>query len=200
MNRQVVVIGGGTTYESYDEYLDDLKNKTVTADKFKGRKDWKDGLVNELGEGFEVFTPRMPNVTNAKYTEWKIWLERLVPFLNDGVILVGHSLGGIFLAKYLSENKFPVKIRSTILIAAPFDNENSEESLGDFMLPHELTILEQQGGQIYLVQSKDDPVVPFGDLGKYQMVLPNAKSIILDNLGHFKIESFPEIVELLNST
>lgn len=76
----------------------------------------------------------MPNGNNAQYIEWKIWFERLLPFLNDGVILIGHSLGGIFLAKYLSENNFSIKVRAAILIAAPFDALGMKESLSQFKL------------------------------------------------------------------
>ena len=64
----------------------------------------------------------MPLQDNAKYEEWKILFERYIPHLKDNVILMGNSLGGIFLAKYLSENKFPKKILSTYLTCPPFDN------------------------------------------------------------------------------
>ncbi len=63
----------------------------------------------------------MPNKTNAQFEEWKIWFEKFIPFLNDGVILVGHSLGGVFLAKYLSENKFPKKIGGVFLVSAVYE-------------------------------------------------------------------------------
>jgi hypothetical protein len=51
----------------------------------------------------------MPNPMNARYNEWKILFKKIVLLLDDNVILIGHSLGAIFLVKYLSENKFPKK-------------------------------------------------------------------------------------------
>src|SRR3970282_1495679 len=101
MKRQVVVIGGEESFDSYKDYLAYLKNVEVSLDKFKPQKDWKDTLSNKLGKNYEVLVLRMPNKTNARYREWKIWFERVIPFLRNGVILICHSLGGMFLAKYL---------------------------------------------------------------------------------------------------
>ena len=107
MKKQVVVIHGGTTFDTHEEYISFLKNREASIEKFKTQKDWKNSLEKELGTDFEIFVPRMPNGTDARFEEWKIWLERMIPFLDDDVILVGHSLGGIFLAKYLAKNLFP---------------------------------------------------------------------------------------------
>ncbi len=197
MNRQIVIIHGGTSFDTYEEYLSYLKNKEVSLEKLRLQKDWKDTLAERLGKNFDVLSPRMPNGANARYEEWKIWFERIIPLLDKDVVFVGHSLGGIFLAKYLSENTVSKTIKATILVAAPFDYEGGGESLTDFTLPSSLTRFSKQGGKIYLIQSKDDPVVPFGELEKYRKSLSNAKTIILDNRQHFNQESFPEIIELI---
>jgi hypothetical protein len=52
---------------------------------------WKNTLQQNLGEDFQVVAPRMPNQFDARYEEWKIWFEKLIPLLNDEVVLVGHS-------------------------------------------------------------------------------------------------------------
>ena len=62
--------------------------------------------------------PSMPNKQNAAYDEWSIWFEKYFAYLKDDVILIGWSLGGMFLAKYLSDKPFPVKIKSLFLLAA----------------------------------------------------------------------------------
>ena len=43
------------------------------------------------------------------------------------MILIGHSLGVIFLVKYLSENNFRVKTNKLILLALPYDDESIED-------------------------------------------------------------------------
>jgi predicted alpha/beta hydrolase family esterase len=201
MSKQVVVIHGGKTFKTYQDYIESLKKREVTIDKFKAKKDWRYSLQDQLGPDFEVFAPMMPNGFNAVYQEWRIWLERMVPFLHDDLVLVGHSLGGIFLAKYLSENVFPKKIASVILISAPFDADLDEErSLCSFSLPPSLEKLSEQVKNIHLIQSKDDPIVPFEQVHKYQTALPNSKLIMFEDRQHFNQESFPELVELIISS
>jgi len=200
MKKQIVIIHGGTSFKTYKDYLSYLKTKEISLEKLRPRKDWKDTLASEIGDDYEILMPRMPDSTNARYDEWKLWFSRIAEILNGEVILIGHSLGGIFLAKYLSENAFPKRIRSTILIAAPFDDEDNlegRESLADFTLPPSLTKLTEQGGKIYLIHSKDDPVVPFGQLQKYQKALPEAETVVFEDREHFNQETFPEIIELL---
>ena len=167
-------------------------------DKLRSQRDWKDTLAERLGEDFDVLSPRMPNGTNARYKEWEIWFERITPFLGKDLIFIGHSLGGIFLAKYLSENTISKTIKATILVAAPFDDAN-EESLADFKLSSSLAKFSEQSGVIYLIHSKDDPIVPFEQLKKYKQGLPNSKTIILNNREHFNQEAFPEIIKLIRT-
>ena len=122
MKKQVVVIHGGDTFQNYEEYLKFLRNFEIDIERYKtDKEDWKRPLRRVLGENYEVILPVMPNKTNAQYKEWKIWMDKILPFLNDGVILVGHSLGGSFLAKYLSENPFPKRISGVFFVAAMYD-------------------------------------------------------------------------------
>lgn len=197
MKQQIIIIHGGTSFDTYEDYLSFLKMREITLEDLRRGKDWKSTLQEELGENFEVLSPQMPNKTNAHYKEWKIWFERIIPFLNENVILIGQSLGGIFLAKYLSENTFPQKIKITILVAAPFDDKNTKGSLADFKLPSSLEKLNRQGGEIYLIQSKDDSVVPFEQVERYKKALSLSETIVFEGRGHFSQESFPEIIELI---
>ncbi len=197
MKTQVVVIHGGDTFDTYEGYLKFLTDFTFDRDYFT-KKGWKSSLQEKLGNGFEVIQPRMPSSLNAKYMEWKIWFEKFFPFLNDGLILVGHSLGALFLAKYLTKNKFPKKIKATFLIAPPFDSTDTE-SLADFIIPRDLNGLQNQGSKIFLIQSKDDPIVPFINHEKYRKLLPKSEVVIFENRGHFLQEEFPELVTLIQN-
>ncbi|KKK90826.1 hypothetical protein LCGC14_2719090, partial [marine sediment metagenome] len=156
---------GTTATKVFSEKADEFRAGLLTADQLK----------TELEETFDIIIPKMPNPNNAKYNEWKIWFEKLLPFLRDNIVLIGHSLGGIFLVKYLSENDFPKKIRATYLIAPPYDDKNSEYSLNDFVLPKNLKKLSTQGGNVFIYHSEDDPVVTFIDAKKYKEQLPRAK-------------------------
>ncbi len=194
MKQQLIVIHGGETFDTYDEYLKFLKSTEVDFDGEKIKK-WKKTLGEKLGDNFDVISPQMPNGLNAKYLEWKIWFEKYIPYLNDGMILLGHSLGAIFIAKFLSENILPKKILATLLVAPPFDDKDYNYSLADFALPEDMTKFEQQAGKITIYHSKDDPVVPYADAEKYKNKIPSIELITFSDRGHFSQEVFPEIVD-----
>jgi len=198
MKQQVLIIHGGTTFSSYDKYISSIKAVVLEPEKLKYRLDWKDSITADLGGGYEVLVPRMPNGTNAQYLEWSIWFEHIVPLLKKDTILVGHSLGGIFLAKYLSEKIVPIKIKAVILISAPYEGLELEE-LASFALLGPLSKFNKQANKIVLIHSKDDIVVPLDHVYKYSKDLSNSNIMLFNNKGHFKLEHFPELVDLIKN-
>ena len=140
MKPQILLIHGGTTFKTRKAYLDFLKNLKVSTEP---RMRWRDGYLDkELGNKFEIIRPTMPLKENAQYEDWKIYFERYFPHIKSNVILIGTSLGGTFLAKYLSENKFPKKIKSVYLIAPPFDNTlPGEDLVNGFKLKSDLSMI-----------------------------------------------------------
>lgn len=193
MKTQVFAIHGGNAFETYEEYIADLRQKTVTIERTRFI-DWKGNLQKDLGDAYEVILPRMPNSWNARYSEWKIWFEKFVPQLDDNVIFIGHSLGGILLTKYLSEEQYPKKIRATLLVAAPY-NAPDDHPYVDFNIMTPLTKLQEQGGEIILYQSKDDQDVPFSNFERYQKELSTAQARIFTDRQHFNQAHFPELVQ-----
>src|SRR3989344_4561990 len=104
---QVLLVHGGMTFKKERDYLHYLKTKKVTTKK---KISWTgDYLEKSLDKRFEIISPRMPLQDFAKYRDWKIFFERRLPLLKGKFILIGSSLGGVFLAKYLSENKLRKK-------------------------------------------------------------------------------------------
>jgi predicted alpha/beta hydrolase family esterase len=193
MKTQVVVVHGGMAFHTHDEYLKFLRGMDVSIEYLK-RKDWKDTLDSALGDGFDVVRLQMPNKMNAKYAEWKILFDKYVPLFQDGLVLVGHSLGGIFLAKYLSENDVPKKVIATYLLAAPFDEVGLHETLGDFVLPNSLERMAKQAGKVTIVASEDDLVVPVSHAERYHAAIAGSETLLLKGKGHLNQEEFPELV------
>jgi uncharacterized protein len=194
---QILIVNGGMTFKSKKDYINFLQNREVSIEK---KVYWTDEFMKQsLSQDFDIIKPRMPLQDNAKYNEWKIHFEKYIPYLQDNLILIGQSLGGIFLAKYLSENKFPKKILSTFLIAPPYDNTlPGEDLVGGFRLKSDLSLLEKNSKNLYLMFSKDDETVPISHAKKFQEKLKSANFIIYESKnGHFRIPEFPEIVELI---
>lgn len=197
--RQVIAVHGGTTFDTEAQYLAFIKTRELTLERLRQGDDWKGNLAQDLGSDFDVLLPRMPNGTNARYGEWRTWFARCAALLDDDAILIGQSLGGIFLAKYLAEETLPKRVKATILVAAPFDDCSTEESLTDFTLPSSLTKLITQAGAIHLFQSADDPMVPVVEVSKYQAALPHGEVHLFSDRAHFNQKHFPEIVDLIKS-
>lgn len=194
---QILIIHGGMTFKSRKDYLHFLKTREASMGK---RAKWSDDYLDKkLGKDFEITRPRMPLQDDAKYEEWKIHFERYIPHLQNGAILIGNSLGGIFLAQYLSENKFPKKLGGVFLVCPPFDGSlSSEDLVGGFKLKNNLSLLEKSTKNLYLLFSEDDDVVPVAHAEKYRQKLPNAEIIIYKSKnGHFLVKEFPEIIKLI---
>jgi len=198
MKQQVLMIHGGDTWKSKEEYLNFLRSNPINFEKLT-RLGWKENLRSDLGNDFEVALPTMPNKYDARYDEWVIIFEKLFPFLRDEIILIGHSMGGCFLAKYLAENDLPCKVKATYLVAAPYGDNKPEYELLSFSLPEDLKRFEEQAGAISIYQSEDDPLVPKSDAESYKNVLPNADLQLLTDRGHFGQEHFPELVQSIKN-
>ncbi len=196
---QILVIHGGMTFKNNKDYLHFLKTRKISLEK---KVSWAgDYLEKSLGRDFEIIRPRMPLQDNAKYEDWKIQFERYLALLKGNVILIGSSLGGVFLAKYLSENKLPKKTLSTFLVCPPFDNTlTGEDLVGGFKLNPDLSLLEKNSKNLHLLFSKDDETVPVSHAEKYRSKLQNAHVVVYKSKnGHFKITTFPEIVRMIKA-
>ncbi len=191
------MIHGGMTFKNKNDYVHYLKTREISLEK---KVRWNgEYLDKKLGRNFEIIRPRMPLSENAKYEDWKIHFERHISLLRDDCVLIGTSLGGIFLAKYLSENKLPKNIRSVFLVCPPFDGSFSNEDLvGGFKLKSDLSLLEKNSKNLHLLFSADDDVVPVAHAEKYRRKLPNAHIVIYKSKdGHFQVATFPEIVAMI---
>src|SRR3954471_24411992 len=77
-----------------------------------------ESLRSELGPTYEIRYPRMPNEGDPSYATWKAALERELAVLDDGVIIVGHSMGGTILINALAEHPPERRVGAILLIAA----------------------------------------------------------------------------------
>ena len=200
--KQILVIHGGDFFETRAEYVASLKREVLSKDDlFRDTgKRWRDNLQNDLGSTYEVFNPGMPSPDDAKYSDWKIRFDKILLFLKDEVIMVGHSLGGIFLARYLSENVLPVKIRAVFLVAAPYFKADKKKGMSvnaGFSLNGNFKKLESQTDIVYILHSKDDPVVDAKHAYMYTSAIPEAELVMLDTLGHFRQEHFTELIAII---
>jgi len=106
--------------------------------------------------------------------------------LKNGAILVGHSLGGSFLLKYLSDEKVEKAIAGIFLIATPYWGGDGwrYEGYEALALPKDFPSKLPSGTPIFFYHSRDDEIVPFAHLTLYARKLPQATIHALDARGH----------------
>ena len=195
--QQVLYIGWWNTLPNRNIFIKKLNEMDYNPLEIKKWRRFT--LQEELWKNYQVALLDMPNRTCALYKERKIQFEKIFPYLEWDQILIAHSLWTIFILKYLTENKFPKKIKQFHLVSAYVDDENmppEEAYIGDFAfditrVPKIQNICEK----IFLYHSKDDKCVPFSQWERLHEFLPNAKFEVFEDRWHMNIPEFPELIE-----
>lgn len=198
MKKQILFVHGGYTFGSRKDYLSFLKSYEL--DPYRKKKYWINWIALKLKNRYEIFNPDMPCEKNAKYEEWRIWFEKYIKFIKDkNPIIIGHSLGAIFLLKYLSENNFPKKIYQLHLVApAIFDDGLGPEKLSTFKANiKNIRKIEKKCKELHLWHSKDDNICAFKNSEIIKKIIPSVSFHVFKNKGHFKQPTFPEILKVI---
>ncbi|WP_266082364.1 RBBP9/YdeN family alpha/beta hydrolase [Haladaptatus caseinilyticus] len=140
-------------------------------------------LQDKLGAAYDVRFPRMPNEARPTYTEWKHQIDEELAAVTGEVVLVGHSLGGSVLLKYLSEEGVRSTIVGVYLIAAPYWGVEDWQS-SELELHRDVASELASGLPVFLYHSRDDEWVPFSHLEVYRELLPQATVREFDGRGH----------------
>jgi serine hydrolase len=152
-------------------------------------------LQNALGAEYEVVRPSMPTPETPRYGAWEKQVEKELAVLDGEAILVGHSLGGSVLLKYLSEHPSTQPLAGLFLIAPAFWGKDEEWIHDEYTLQEDFASHLPEVQQIVLYHSRDDAVVPIAHLALYAAKLPQATVRELDGRGHFFRDGLPELAD-----
>ena len=141
-------------------------------------------LRDALGPSCEVRYPRMPLEESARYADWTARIAAALPPRGSEVILVGHSVGGSVLLRYLCEEPVEASIAGLFVIAAPFWGADAFWVWDEGRLPEDAAEKLAIVPRIFLYHCRDDEVVPFSHLALYSARLPQAAVRPLDVGGH----------------
>jgi predicted alpha/beta hydrolase family esterase len=155
MTKQVLFIQGGGE-DAHDKW----DNRIVES------------LERELGPDYAVRYPRMPHEADPKYAAWKAALERHFDRLDDGAILIGHSIGGTILIRTLADEPLTLTFAGIFLIAAPFVGGGGWQS--DIEPLSDLGARLSKQTPIYLYHGSKDETAPFGHVHLYAQTIPQA--------------------------
>jgi predicted alpha/beta hydrolase family esterase len=142
-----------------------------------------DSLRQELGTGYEIRYPVMPNEADPTFAAWKPALDAELDALESGSIVVGHSIGGTVLLHTLAERTSPPKLGAICLIAAPFIGPGGWDS--DELAPiPDLAARLPRDVPVYLYHGRADDTIPFEHVELYARALPQAQVRRLDGRDH----------------
>lgn len=177
MQRQVLFIQGAGqgTYDEWD-------NKLV------------DSLAEALGRDYEIHYPRMPNEADPAYLIWKRALEKELAGLNDGAILIGHSIGATVLINAIAADPPYFKSDGIFLVSGPFIGKGGWPS-GDIEPKDELGAELPDGVPIYLYHGSDDEIVPIAHVELYAQAIPQAIIRRLEGRDHQLNDDLKEVAE-----
>ena len=151
-------------------------------------KNWFPWLKKELSKRkLNCIVPDFPSPDKQDYESWskvlRAYLE--IGYITEDTTFITHSLGGIFVARFLIQNQ--IKIKKLITVAefnqVKFDEDNS---LYDsfYSENEELKSLKEYCLERVCIYSDNDPYVPILDAEQFAECL-EAEKVLIKDAGHF---------------
>ncbi|MFF0366652.1 alpha/beta fold hydrolase [Micromonospora sp. NPDC005087] len=155
-----------------------------------------DSLRRELGDGYEVRYPRMPDEDDPSYATWSAAIRREIAALDGGAVVAGHSVGGTILINALAERPPERKLRAIVLIAAPFVGAGGWPG-DEFELPHNLGARLPQGVPVHVFHGLQDDTAPPSHADLYARVIPQAQLHRLPRRDHQLDNDLSEVAKVI---
>lgn len=162
---------------------------------------WRPYLMREL-EKHDIYACSLP-MPSPEAPKLDEWLEEINHYVdmnkNDEIYLVGHSLGGTAILRYLEEYTSP-NIKGAILVSTPC-HQNANEKIRDFLSSDfDWTKMKNKIPKVVVIHGDNDPFVPVSEAQKTTQEL-EGKLILISNGKHLNDESagFTELPEALSA-
>jgi hypothetical protein len=180
--RQILFIqgGGAGVHEEWD-------------DKLAG------SLRRELGSGYKVRYPRMPEEGDPSYARWSAAIRREMAALADGAVVAGHSVGATVLVHALAEQPPQKRLGAIVLIAAPFVGEGGWPT-SEFEPASDLGAKLPPGVPVHVFHGLQDRTAPPSHAGLYARAIPQAQVHPLPGRDHQLNNDLSEVAEAIRTT
>lgn len=168
-------------------------------------KNWIPWLKSQLSKRrLNCIVPNFPSPYKQDYESWskilKAYLE--IGCISEETTFITHSLGGIFIIKFLIDNKVRIK---RIITVAGFNNIKFEEdnSLYDsfYIEDKKLKDLTKYCVEKICIYSDTDPYVSISDAESFSKNI-GAEKVLINNAGHFNekfgYKEFKEILKYIS--
>lgn len=148
--------------------------------------------------------PTFPTPNHQQYSDWEMLMNyyNKVDFFNQETVLIGHSCGAVFIAKYLMIHNIHVK---GLVSASGYNNFISGFEMMDrlnrsFYVKEGLVDMHAYADNVYALFGDDDPNVPqeylrgfAEDIGADTICIPGAGHLN-SNSGYLKCDEIFNII------
>lgn len=155
-----------------------------------------DSLMGELGDGYEVRYPRLPEEGDPSYPKWRAAIERELAALGEYAVVVGHSVGAAILINVLAEIPLQRRLGMIVLLAAPFVGSGGWPA-DEYELPRDLGDRLPHGVPVHVFHGLDDETVEPSHAGLYAQTISQARVHRLPGRDHQLNNDLREVAELI---
>lgn len=162
--------------------------------------EWDDKLVGSLsrhlGDGYELRYPHLPDEADPSYAKWSATIRRELDALDEGAVVVGHSVGGTILIDVLAEEPPPRELGAIVLIGAPFVGAGGWPGT-EFELSKALGRRLPEGVPVHVLHGSLDQTAPIAHAELYADAIPQAHLHLLPGRDHQLDNDLGEVASLL---
>lgn len=155
-----------------------------------------DSLERELGDDYEIRYPCMPREDDPSYARWSAAIGHELAVVDDGAVVIGHSVGGTILVNYLAEGSPERRLGAIVLIAVPFVGTGGWPG-DEFELPSDLGARLAPGVRVHLFHGLIDSTAPPAHADVYSRAIPQATLHLLPGRDHQLNDDLSEVAQAI---
>jgi len=175
---------------------------------------WYSYAKRELEKlGFEVNVPAMPDTSTPRFIPWLTKLQEEIGSASEELYLIGHSLGGPTIMKYLGTLAEGTKVGGVVFVAVPTDTLDEVAAIQDKSVLPEFfgdginwNKVKESSKAFIGIYSDDDPYIDSRHAEVIKEKL-GAEIITKHGLGHMSepdgegdimvVKELPDVVEAI---
>jgi len=158
---------------------------------------WLDKELTKLGH--QVIRFNQPDTDNPNQAAWLKETGKQVGYVNAKTLLVGFSLGGATILRFLETLDEDARVGGVFLLGAPADPLGYVELADFFKTDFNWGQIKSVCPNFYIYSSDNDEVVPPAH-GKILSEKLNAKLKVVKGAWHFNVEELPDVLSDIKNT
>jgi predicted alpha/beta hydrolase family esterase len=146
--------------------------------------------------GWEVEAPAMPDPNHPSLQPWLSAITESVGLPTPQTVLVGHSLGGTAILRYLEQLRLASSVGGAVLVGAPITGTSRPGLEPFFHPPLRWDRIRATGARFVGLYADGDPMVELAQ-GRLFVSQTGAKLYLVHARTHFYTAELPQLLDAL---